>query len=149
MYIAKLFVLVRAFFLVGLTMNWFLGFNTWTESLFYLAGGYSKDALWRIRKIFNVVIAHLFCDLRPCICLCQTKCLSADMQLLVIKILWSTPQRPWLHLDVSGQQEAVLHLDVLTLQGPELHRDESGQQEPVLLLDVSTQQGAWAAPRRI
>ena len=51
-------------------------------------------------------------------------------------------QGPELHLDVSGQQEPVLLLNVSTLQRPELHLDVSGQQEPVLLLDVSGQQGA-------
>ncbi len=50
----------------------------------------------------------------------------------------STPQRPELHLDLSGQKEPVLTLDVYTPQGPELHLEVSGQQELVLLLDVST-----------
>ncbi len=35
----------------------------------------------------------------------------------------STPQRPALHLDVSGQQESELHLDVSTLQRLVLHPD--------------------------
>jgi hypothetical protein len=46
-----------------------------------------------------------------------------------------------LHLDLSGQQEPVLLLDMSTPQGTELHLCLSGQQEPVLLLLVSTLRG--------
>jgi hypothetical protein len=52
----------------------------------------------------------------------------------------STPQGTELHLDLfyCTLQRNVLHLVVPTPQRPELHLDLSGQQEPVLLLDVFT-----------
>jgi hypothetical protein len=43
-----------------------------------------------------------------------------------------------LHLDLFGQQEPVLLLEVPIPQGPELHLAVFGQQDPLLLLDVST-----------
>jgi hypothetical protein len=45
---------------------------------------------------------------------------------------------PELHLKVSTLQGPELHLNVSTLQGHELQLDVSGQQEPLLLLFLST-----------
>ncbi len=50
-------------------------------------------------------------------------------------------QGPKLHLDVSGQQEPLLFLDLSVLQGDELHLNVPRQQKPVMLLDFSTLQG--------
>ncbi len=58
----------------------------------------------------------------------------------------SIPQGPELHLDVSGQQEPLLLLDVATQQGTELHLDLPRQQEPMLLLDVYTLEGPELYP---
>jgi hypothetical protein len=39
-------------------------------------------------------------------------------------------QGPELHLDLSGQKEPVMTLDVSIPHGPELHLDVAAQQEP-------------------
>jgi hypothetical protein len=56
----------------------------------------------------------------------------------------STPLRPELHLDLSGQQEPLLLLDVSTVYTTcrhELHLDVSTLERPVLHLVVCTPQG--------
>jgi hypothetical protein len=65
------------------------------------------------------------------------KCPSLDNTCTVV----STLQRPSLHLDLYGQQEQVLILEIPTPQGPELHLALSILQKSVLHNDVSSRQG--------
>ncbi len=63
------------------------------------------------------------------------------MHLDVSALQWPEPHHTWTGLDLFGQQEHVLLLEISTPQGPELHLNVSGQQEPLLLLHISTLQG--------